>query len=29
MGSIVGNATATWFKKTKVGVWLYNKVEQY
>jgi hypothetical protein len=28
MGSIVGNATATWFKKTKVGVWFYNKVEQ-
>ena len=26
-GSIIGNATATWFKKTKVGVWFYNKVD--
>ena len=28
MGSIVGNATATWFKKTKFGLWFYKKVEQ-
>tara|TARA_A200000159_G_C7298239_1_gene328876 strand:- start:42 stop:284 length:243 start_codon:yes stop_codon:yes gene_type:complete len=26
-GSIIGNATATWFKKTKLGVWFYNKVD--
>ena len=25
-GSIIGNATATWFKDTKMGVWFYNKV---
>jgi hypothetical protein len=27
-GSIIGNATATWFKDTKLGVWFYNKVDQ-
>tara|TARA_B100001287_G_C22652994_1_gene516172 strand:- start:250 stop:492 length:243 start_codon:yes stop_codon:yes gene_type:complete len=27
-GSIIGNATATWFKDTKMGVWFYNKVDQ-
>ena len=27
-GSIIGNATATWFKKTKFGLWFYKKVEQ-
>ena len=26
-GSSLGNATATWFKKTKLGVWFYNKVD--
>ena len=26
-GSILGNATAEWFKKTKLGVWFYNKVD--
>ena len=26
-GSIVGNATATLFKKTRLGVWFYNKVD--
>jgi len=28
MGSIVGNASATWFKKTKLGLWFYKKVDQ-
>ena len=27
-GSIIGNATSTWFKDTKQGVWFYNKVDQ-
>ena len=27
-GSIIGNATSTWFKDTKLGVWFYNKVDQ-
>ena len=27
-GSILGNASATWFKKTKLGVWFYNKVDK-
>ena len=26
-GAIIGNATATWFKDTKMGVWFYNKVD--
>lgn len=26
-GSIIGNATATWFKDTKLGVWFYNKID--
>jgi len=26
-GAIIGNASATWFKKTKLGVWFYNKVD--
>ena len=26
-GSILGNATAEWFKKTKLGVCFYNKVD--
>jgi hypothetical protein len=28
-GSIIGNATATWFKKTKMGTWFYNKVDSW
>ena len=27
-GSIVGNASAEWFKKTKLGVWFFNKVDR-
>jgi hypothetical protein len=27
-GSIVGDASAEWFKKTKIGIWVYNKVER-
>jgi len=26
-GSVIGNASSTWFKKTKAGVWFYNKVD--
>ena len=26
-GAIIGNATATWFRDTKMGVWFYNKVD--
>lgn len=26
-GSIIGNATATWFKDTKLGVWFYKKID--
>jgi|TARA_X000001316_G_C922299_1_gene37354 hypothetical protein len=26
-GSIIGNASATWFKKTPVGLWFYKKVD--
>lgn len=26
-GSIIGNASSTWFKKTKAGVWFYNKID--
>ena len=26
-GAIIGNATATWFRDTKLGVWFYNKVD--
>ena len=26
-GSIIGNASAEWFKKTKLGVWFFNKVD--
>jgi translation initiation factor IF-2 len=28
-GSILGQATNTWFKKTKAGVWFYNKIDQW
>ena len=27
-GSIIGNASAEWFKKTKLGVWFFNKVDR-
>ena len=27
--SIIGDASATWFKKTKVGIWFYSKVEKF
>ena len=26
-GSIIGSATANWFKDTKAGVWFFNKVD--
>jgi len=26
-GSIIGAATESWFRDTKVGVWFYNKVD--
>ena len=26
-GSIIGSATANWFKDTKLGVWFFNKVD--
>ena len=26
-GAIIGNATATWFRDTKLGVWFYNKID--
>ena len=26
--SIIGDASSEWFKKTKVGIWFYAKVEQ-
>jgi hypothetical protein len=26
-GAIIGNATSTWFKDTKAGVWFYNKID--
>ncbi len=27
-GSIVGDASAEWFKKTRIGIWFYAKVER-
>ena len=27
--SIIGDGSATWFKKTKVGIWFYSKVEKF
>ena len=27
-GSIIGDASAEWFKKTKIGIWFYAKVER-
>ena len=26
-GSILGNATNSWFADTKLGIWFYNKVD--
>ena len=26
-GSILGSATASWFRDTKLGVWFYAKVD--
>jgi len=26
-GGILGNATANWFRDTKLGVWFYNKID--
>jgi flagellar biosynthesis/type III secretory pathway ATPase len=26
-GGIIGNATASWFRDTKLGVWFYNKID--
>jgi len=26
-GSILGNATDSWFADTKLGIWFYNKVD--
>ena len=28
VGAILGEATNTWFRKTKMGIWFYNKVAQ-
>ena len=27
-GSIVGSATESWFRDTKLGIWFYNKLDQ-
>ena len=27
VGAILGQATNTWFKKTKMGMWFYKKVD--
>ena len=26
-GSILGNATDSWFRDTKLGIWFYNKID--
>ncbi len=26
-GSIIGSATESWFRDTKLGVWFYNKID--
>jgi len=26
-GSIIGNATDSWFRDTKLGIWFYNKID--
>ena len=27
-GSIIGSATESWFRDTKLGIWFYNKVDR-
>ena len=27
-GSIIGSATESWFRDTKLGIWFYNKIDQ-
>ena len=27
-GSIIGSATESWFRDTKLGIWFYNKMDQ-
>ena len=27
-GSIIGSATESWFRDTKLGVWFYNKLDR-
>ena len=27
-GSIVGSATESWFRDTKLGIWFYNKMDE-
>jgi hypothetical protein len=27
-GSVIGNASNNWFRKTKLGIWTYTKIEQ-
>ena len=26
-GSIIGSATESWFRDTKLGIWFYNKID--
>ena len=28
LGAIIGQSTNAWFKKTKMGMWFYKKVDQ-
>jgi len=28
-GAIIGQASNNWFKKTKAGIWFYNKIDQW
>jgi len=28
VGSIIGSATESWFRDTKLGIWFYNKLDQ-
>ena len=29
LGAIIGQSTNAWFRKTKVGIWFYSKVESW
>ena len=29
VGAILGQATNSWFKKTKMGMWFYKKVDSW